>query len=116
MARHDDSWLYYRVDAAENVVIGDSGLARDIYHDDYYQSGDQKRPLPIKWMAYESIENGRFSTKSDVVGRTFDKPFYSLKWLPLLITKLLNLSYANNHSIMFFLISFINISITIMTI
>lgn len=54
------------VDASEKVLIGDFGLARDIYAKDYYQLADKKRPLPIKWMAPECIDKGIFSNKSDV--------------------------------------------------
>lgn len=62
-------YVCYRVDASEKVLIGDFGLARDIYAKDYYQLADKKRPLPIKWMAPECIDKGIFSNKSDVVSR-----------------------------------------------
>ena len=48
------------------VKVADFGLARDIYSKDYYCS-DNKKMLPVKWMAPESLENGTYSTKSDVV-------------------------------------------------
>ncbi|GAB6032659.1 hypothetical protein CHUAL_011537 [Chamberlinius hualienensis] len=52
--------------AANNIVkICDFGLAKDIYnYSNYKRRGDG--PLPIKWMAVESIGDKIFSTQSDV--------------------------------------------------
>ena len=51
----------------ENNVIKlcDFGLARTIYENCYYTKKTDV-PLPMKWMAIESIENMVFTTKSDV--------------------------------------------------
>lgn len=49
------------------VKVADFGLSRDIYTNDYYKVSNTKRPLPVKWMAIESLETGVFDTKSDVV-------------------------------------------------
>lgn len=49
------------------IKIADFGLSRDIYETDYYKEGDKNRPLPVKWMSYESLERGVYSSKSDVV-------------------------------------------------
>ncbi|XP_066583322.1 platelet-derived growth factor receptor alpha-like [Prorops nasuta] len=47
------------------VKICDFGLAKNMYKDDNYKkTGDA--PLPIKWMAIESIRDQIFSTQSDV--------------------------------------------------
>ncbi|XP_029171207.1 proto-oncogene tyrosine-protein kinase ROS-like isoform X1 [Nylanderia fulva] len=47
------------------VKIGDFGLARDIYKDHYYRmKGDH--PLPVRWMAPESLVFGIFTSQSDV--------------------------------------------------
>ena len=59
-----------RVDKKMMIKIADFGLSRDIYETDYYKEGDKNRPLPVKWMAYESLDKGVYSTKSDVVGYT----------------------------------------------
>lgn len=56
------------------VKVADFGLARDIYSKDYYCS-DNKKMLPVKWMAPESLENGTYSTKSDVVSNFSRKKF-----------------------------------------
>ncbi|ELU04082.1 hypothetical protein CAPTEDRAFT_93615 [Capitella teleta] len=48
------------------VRVADFGLSRDIYTNDYYRVNTAKRPLPVKWMAVESLESGKFDSKSDV--------------------------------------------------
>ncbi|KAK7490602.1 hypothetical protein BaRGS_00018205, partial [Batillaria attramentaria] len=47
------------------VKVADFGLCRDVYEKGYYHS-DNKKKLPIRWMAIESIEKGTYSSKSDV--------------------------------------------------
>ena len=47
------------------VKIGDFGMARDIYETDYYRK-ENKGLLPVRWMAPESLEDGIFTSKSDV--------------------------------------------------
>lgn len=61
---------YYRVDTTGQIVIGDFGLARDIYQKEYYHPENLDRPVPVKWMAPECLESGLYSTKSDVVSIT----------------------------------------------
>ncbi|OPL33152.1 hepatocyte receptor growth factor, partial [Mytilus galloprovincialis] len=53
------------VDEDLKVKVADFGLARDIYTKNYYSS-DNKKMLPVKWMAPESLENGTYGTQSDV--------------------------------------------------
>ncbi|RWS12832.1 Vascular endothelial growth factor receptor 3-like protein, partial [Dinothrombium tinctorium] len=52
--------------ADDNIVkICDFGLAKECYkYDNYVKKGDG--PLPVKWMAIESIRDKVFTTKSDV--------------------------------------------------
>ena len=57
-----------RVQKGMNVKVADFGLSRDVNKTDYYRSKDKERPLPVKWMAVESLETGVYTTKSDVVG------------------------------------------------
>ncbi|KAF7266631.1 hypothetical protein GWI33_020129 [Rhynchophorus ferrugineus] len=52
--------------ADKNVVkICDFGLAKSMYNDNNYKKKGNS-PLPIKWMAIESIRDRVFSTQSDV--------------------------------------------------
>ncbi|XP_059172448.1 hepatocyte growth factor receptor-like [Physella acuta] len=53
------------LDSVHRAKVADFGLCRDIYEKGYYTS-DNKKKLPIRWMAIESIEHGAYSTKSDV--------------------------------------------------
>ena len=48
--------------------MGDFGLARDIYSDDYYRT-DRKSKLPVKWMSPEAIHDGISNEKTDVVSK-----------------------------------------------
>ncbi|XP_037376870.1 proto-oncogene tyrosine-protein kinase ROS [Talpa occidentalis] len=47
------------------VKIGDFGLARDIYKNDYYRKRGEGL-LPVRWMPPESLMDGLFTTQSDV--------------------------------------------------
>jgi hypothetical protein len=55
------------VDKQGSVKVADFGLSRDIYEQEYYRTEDSKNPLPIRWMAVESLDSRIFTTKSDVV-------------------------------------------------
>ncbi|XP_025828950.1 proto-oncogene tyrosine-protein kinase ROS isoform X3 [Agrilus planipennis] len=46
------------------VKIGDFGLARDIYKNDYYRK-EGEGLLPVRWMAPESLVDGVFTSLSD---------------------------------------------------
>jgi len=49
------------------VKIADFGMSRDVYSQDYYRMEDMNKPLPMKWMAVESLKEGKYTSKSDVV-------------------------------------------------
>ncbi|XP_013133421.1 PREDICTED: proto-oncogene tyrosine-protein kinase ROS-like, partial [Papilio polytes] len=51
--------------AGRLVKIGDFGLARDIYKNDYYRK-EGEGLLPVRWMAVECLVDGIFSCQSDV--------------------------------------------------
>ena len=56
------------------IKVADFGLSEDIYSKNYFRQGkeDAEVRLPIKWMALESLQDGVFSEKTDVVGRSVD--------------------------------------------
>jgi serine/threonine protein kinase len=68
------------------VKISDLGLARNIYTKEIYEIKN-KRPLPLRWMAPESIFDAFFTSKSDVwsfgilVGEIFNfgvQPYFGM--------------------------------------
>lgn len=57
-----------RLDESFTVKVADFGLARGILDKEYYSVRQQRHArLPVKWMALESLQTYRFTTKSDVV-------------------------------------------------
>ena len=57
---------FHRVDMHLNIRVADFGLTRDVYSTEYYRV-DQRTKLPLKWMAMESILDGYFNEKTDMV-------------------------------------------------
>ncbi|XP_067675199.1 proto-oncogene tyrosine-protein kinase ROS-like isoform X2 [Haliotis asinina] len=58
--------LVSKKDPSEMVIkIGDFGLARDIYKNDYYRK-EGEGLLPVRWMSPESLVDGVFTTPSDI--------------------------------------------------
>ncbi|KAG7197509.1 hypothetical protein KM043_007188 [Ampulex compressa] len=53
------------VGKAYHIKISDFGTDNELYASDYYKV-DGAVPLPIRWMAWESIFLGKYTTKSDV--------------------------------------------------
>ena len=49
----------------EVVKVGDLGLAQDVYMT-YYYCANGRGSMPIRWMAPESICDGKFSSQPDV--------------------------------------------------
>ena len=56
----------HRLDGHLNVLVGDFGLARDVYSADYYRAGRGAR-LPVKWMPPETLTDRISNEKTDVV-------------------------------------------------
>lgn len=50
---------------AYQVKICDFGTYNEIYSSDYYHV-DGNNPIPIRWMAWESVYQAKYTTKSDV--------------------------------------------------
>ena len=57
------------MDVNRVVKVADFGLSRDLFARDYYRIEDGKTPLPVRWMAPESLTKSMFTTMSDVVSR-----------------------------------------------
>ncbi|MFH4981021.1 hypothetical protein AB6A40_007730 [Gnathostoma spinigerum] len=53
------------VNQRDNVKIGDFGMARDLYYHEYYKPTGT-RLMAVRWMAPESLRDGKFTMKSDV--------------------------------------------------
>ena len=65
------SELSLRIDAHFLIKITDFGLSEDVFERNYFRqdsSSGEAVKLPVKWMAPESLSDGHFSEKSDVVG------------------------------------------------
>ena len=58
----------YRLDQNYVIKVADFGLSERTYTKDYFrQKQTTGVKLPMKWMAYESLTDGIFSEKTDVV-------------------------------------------------
>ena len=60
------------MDASGVIKVADFGLSEDIYTRTYFRQNksDTAVQLPVRWMAPESIADGIFTEKSDVVSPT----------------------------------------------
>ena len=54
------------MDESFRIKVADFGLTRDIYSTEYYRI-EKHATLPVKWMALESLLDGYFDEKTDVV-------------------------------------------------
>ncbi|XP_053324999.1 macrophage-stimulating protein receptor [Spea bombifrons] len=55
------------LDETFHVKVADFGLARDVFDKEYYSVRRHRNArLPVKWMALESLQTQKFTTKSDV--------------------------------------------------
>ena len=55
-----------RIDGDYNVKVADFGLTKDVYDRNYYRAIKNEK-VPARWMPLESLVNGMWSEKSDVV-------------------------------------------------
>lgn len=55
------------IDAKLQVKVADFGLTRKFLEEKvYYKQENRNIPLPFRWLAIESLKDGRYTTKSDV--------------------------------------------------
>ena len=69
--------LIDRIDSSFVIKVADFGLSEDIYARNYFRQQEMSKDdsgeksgvvkLPIRWMALESLHDGIFSEKTDVV-------------------------------------------------
>ena len=66
--------LLLRIDENFVLKVADFGLSEDIYARNYFRQtglqdskGETSVKLPVRWMALESLHDGIFTEKTDVV-------------------------------------------------
>ena len=63
----------FRIDSNNVIKVSDFGLSEDVYSRNYFRQGTDSEggeasvKLPVRWMALESLNDGIFSEKTDVV-------------------------------------------------
>ena len=68
------NFIHHRIDTHFLIKVADFGLSESLYSKTYFrQEKDQAVKLPVKWLALESLTEGLFSEKSDVVSCVTDK-------------------------------------------
>ena len=66
--------LTYRLDVKGDIKVSDFGLSEDMYTAGYFrQDKDDRVKLPFKWMALESLMDGIYDEKTDVVCNISDR-------------------------------------------
>ena len=60
---------FYRVDINFVIKVADFGLSENVdpSRDYFRQNSKDEVKLPVKWLAPESLNDGKFSEKTDVV-------------------------------------------------
>ena len=72
----DKPFRLCRLDQNYVIKVADFGLSENTYTKNYFRQ--EKTPsvkLPIKWMAYESLIDGIFSEKTDVVSSALNTSY-----------------------------------------
>ena len=65
-------WIWiFRVDDKFLVKLADFGMSKDVYFDDYFKRGQEDKYLPVKWMALESLREGRYDYTTEVVNTLY---------------------------------------------
>ncbi len=59
---------FYRIDSNFMIKVADFGLSESVYTKTYFrETGGSRVKLPVKWMSMESLADGVFTEKTDVV-------------------------------------------------
>jgi len=73
VSSHSSLYFLLRIDSNFVIKVSDFGLSEDVYARNYFrqirlggEGGDQVK-LPVRWMALESLNDGVFTEKTDVV-------------------------------------------------
>ena len=71
--------MLQRIDEKFVLKVSDFGLSEDIYARNYFRQtglqdseGETPVKLPVRWMAVESLHDGIFTEKTDVVSASRD--------------------------------------------
>ena len=59
--------LLCRLDANLMIKVADFGLTQKLNENNYYKLEVKNKALPVRWMSLEGIQDGIFTTQSDVV-------------------------------------------------
>ena len=61
------SYVLDRLDVNFMVKVADFGLSRHLFPKNYYVMSNKGAPVPVRWMAPESLSSEKFVLNSDVV-------------------------------------------------
>ena len=92
-----------RIDSSGVIKVADFGLSEDIYSRNYFRQGkeDAEVRLPIKWMALESLQDGVFSEKTDVVSKCLWMGFsVALSELAVVVSLIRRSQYQANMKVL----------------
>ena len=76
----------HRIDDNFAIKVADFGLSESIYAKTYFRlANHSKAKLPLKWMAPESLNDGIFTEKTDVVNITSFASFLLTTCLTIMV-------------------------------
>ena len=93
----------FRIDISGVIKVADFGLSEDVYSKNYFrqEKGDAEVRLPIKWMALESLQDGVFSEKTDVVSKCLWMGFsVALSELAVVVSLIRRSQYQANMKVL----------------
>ena len=84
-----------RVNGESVVLVGDFGLARDVYAQGYYRHNPSSR-LPVKWMPPETLNDGISNEKTDVVSHEQGKSTHNAEKVYTVVVRLVFSKVTNS--------------------